>query len=165
MPISDDLRRDAYASASRLPIACLRITHADLVQPIRVANNTTAVTFDGTSGEEYAAFPFEVSLPDSLEDSPPTARLRISNVSREIGEALRSISTPASITLYVTRVVDASTNPAVVAVEMALGSFRLANVQVDALEVEAQLTLESDLVREPYPAYVFSPAEFPGLVP
>lgn len=163
-PISDDLRAEAYAAESRLPLVCLEISHAtDLPVPIRVVNNTKPVTLNGTSGEDYLAFAFELTLPDQLEDSPPTARLRIDNVSREIGDGVRAITTPATVRILVVRVIDASTDPVLVEVEVEFPAFRLTNVTVDALTVDGQLIME-DLIREPFPAYVFSPAEFPGLI-
>lgn len=158
-PVSDQLRQQAWSDASRLPLIALVIEHDSLPAPIRVVNNTENVIVEG---QEFIAFPFDLALPDSLEDAPPRAKLRIDNVSRELGQAVRSITTPATLTMMVVRVVE-GTSELVGDVELRFPDFRLTNVQIDALSVEGSLELEL-LLREPYPARVFSPAEFPGLV-
>lgn len=154
MTISTDLTREARAPASDLPLVLIEIHHADLASPILVVNNTVNVV---SNGDTYTAFPFEISLPDSLEDAPPRARLRIDNVGREIGQAIRSISSPASVVISVIRQDDPDT------VEMTWPAMSLRNVRYDVRAVEGDLSFE-DLTREPYPAHIFSPAEFPGLV-
>lgn len=155
MTISDDLKREAWAAESDLPLVLLAIDHADLVGTLRFVNNTEDVT---SNGDVYLAFPFDVSLPDASEDAPPRARLVIDNVSREIGQAIRSISSPATVTISVIR------QDAPDTVEATWPAMRLTSVSYDALTVEGALEPE-DLTREPYPAHTFSPAEFPGVVP
>lgn len=154
MPISDTLRGEAYAAESDQPLVLLKIDHADIDPPIRVVNNKVEIT---SGGDVFTAFPFEIRLPDHLEDAPPRARLRIDNVSREIAQAIRSISTPADVTIQVVRQDDPDT------IEASWPAMRLTNALVKALTVEGDLEFE-DLTREPYPAHTFSPAEFPGLV-
>lgn len=154
MTVSDTLKSEAWSIASDMPLVLLEISHAELAQPIRVVNNTVDVP---SNGNTYTAFPFEIALPESLEDSPPRARLKIDNVSREIGQAIRTISTAASVTISVVRQDDPDT------VEMTWPAMWLRNIRYDVLAVEGDLEFE-DLTREPYPAHIFSPAEFPGLV-
>jgi hypothetical protein len=164
-PISDDLRRDAWLAESRQPLVCLEITHPNLPVPIRVVNNTQDVVLVDTNAENlFVAFAFELSLPDQLESAPPSARLRIDNVSGVIAASVRSITTPAAVRILVVRVVGASDDPPVhVEVELEFPSFKLSGITIDALSVSGSLTVEN-LVREPYPAHSFSPAEFPGLL-
>ena len=154
MTISDTLKTEAWSEATDLPLVLLKIDHADINPAIRVVNNTVDIT---SNGDIFTAFPFEITLPNNLEDAPPRARLRIDNVSREIAEAIRDISTPADVTITVVRQDDFDT------AEMTWPAMRLTNVRWDALTVTGDLEFE-DLTREPYPAHTFSPAEFPGLV-
>ncbi len=154
MTISDTLKAEAWSAASDLPLVLLLIEHADISPSIRVVNNRAEITSDG---QTFAAFPFEITLPDNIEDAPPRARLRIDNVSREIGEAIRLISTAATVTISVVRQDDPDT------VEMTWPAMRLTNVRYTALTVEGDLEFEN-LIAEPYPAHTFSPAEFPGLI-
>lgn len=154
MTITDDLRTEAWSPASKLPLVLLTMSHADLTSPIRVVNNNENIT---SNGETYIAFPFEIVLPDSTEDSPPRARLQISNVSREIGQAIRSISSPPSLLIQVVRPDAPDT------VEVEFVGMRLANVLLDALMVSGEVEFE-DLSREPFPGFCMTPSEFPGLV-
>ncbi|HLS19389.1 MAG TPA: DUF1833 family protein [Paracoccaceae bacterium] len=132
----------------------LTISHPDIDPPIRVVNNTVDIT---SQGNLFMAFPFEAELPDSPEDAPPRARLRIDNVSREIGQTIRLISSPATVSIQIVRQGDLDT------IEAEFPGYRLSGVRYDALTVEGDLTRE-DLTREVYPFLTFSPAEFPGLI-
>ena len=154
MSISDALKAEAWSAESDLPLVLLTIEHEDIDPPVRVVNNKVDVT---SQGEIFSAFPFEIDLPDSPEDAPPRSRLRIDNVSREIGQAIRLIASPASVTIQVVRQADPDT------IEAEFLGYRLSNVRYDALTVEGDLTRE-DFTREPYPFLTYSPAEFPGLV-
>lgn len=153
-PISEILKQEAWSSESNLPLVLLDIDHDDLVVPIRVVNNKEPIT---SNGEEYTAFPFEVTLPSSQEDGPPQAKLRIDNVSREIGEAIRTISTAPSVTIRVVR----QETPDIVEVEFQ--GMILRSVTYDALTVEGVLDFE-DLTREPFPAFTFNPSHYPGIL-
>jgi hypothetical protein len=154
MPISDALRQDCYSSESNLPLVLLKIEHTSLAEPILLVNNKTNIL---SNGDEYIGFPFDIILPDSKEDSPPTAKLRICNVSREIGQAIRSISTPPMVTISVVR----QETPSVI--EAQFEGMYLTNVNYDAFSVDADLQFE-DLTREPFPAYTFSPANYRGIL-
>lgn len=154
MTISTALKTEAWAQSSDLPLVLLQIDHADLAAPIQVVNNKENIS---SNGEEYVAFPFEITLPDTKEDSPPRAKLKIDNVSREIGQAIRSISSPASVTIKVVRQDDPDT------VEMEFTGMRLFHVNYDALSVEGTLEFE-DFAREPYPGHTFNPANYPGII-
>lgn len=154
MTISDELKQEAWSQQSNLPLVLLEIDHDDLAEPIRVVNNKEAIT---SNGEEYVGFPFEIFLPDSSEDAPPRAKLRIDNVSREIGQVIRSIATAPSVTIKVIR----QTTPDIIEAEFT--GMKLTRVPFDALSVEGTLEFE-DLSYEPFPAYTFNPANYPGIL-
>ncbi|HOX55208.1 MAG TPA: DUF1833 family protein [Candidatus Omnitrophota bacterium] len=154
MDISDELKQDAWSNESDLPLILLTISHSSLSEDIRVVNNKVAIT---SNGLEYIAFPFQIQLPDSKEDSQPSAKLTISNVSREIGQAIRLISTPPSITITVVR----QDTPDII--EAQFVGMRLNNVKYDMMTVTADLEFE-DLTREEYPSLKFSPSIFKGIL-
>lgn len=134
-------------------LVLIKIDHADLAEPIRVVNNMEDIT---SSGDLYVGFPFDITLPDSREDAAPRARLSIDNVSREIAEAIRTITGAPDVTISVIRAADPDM------VEITWPSFIMRNVKWDVDKVYGDLVLE-DFTSEPYPAGVFSPASFPGL--
>jgi len=152
--ITDDLKQDAWSQESNLPLILLTIDHAQLDAPIRVVNNKVNVT---SGGNEFIAFPFQITLPDSSEDAPPFSKLSIDNVSREIGQAIREISTPPSLMIQVVR------QETLDVVEAEFVGMYMVNVSYDALQVSADLLFE-DLTRESYPSYTFSPASFKGIL-
>ncbi|MDD3089024.1 MAG: DUF1833 family protein [Candidatus Omnitrophica bacterium] len=154
MPISEELKQDCFSNESDLPLVLLTISHASLDDDIRVVNNKEDVV---SNGDEYIAFPFEIRLPDSKEDSQPSASLTISNVSREIGLAIRSITTPPEITIQIVR----QDTPDIV--EAQFVGLRLNNVKYDVLTVTGDLEFE-DLTREEYPAVKFSPSIFRAIL-
>ncbi len=154
MPISDALRQDAFSQESNLPLVLLQIDHASLVQPIRLVCNKVNIM---SNGEEYIGFPFEIIMPDSKQDSPPTSKIRIDNVSREIGQAIRQISTPPLVTISVVR------QETLDVIEAQFSGMYLTNVSYDAMSVDADLMFE-DLSREAFPTYTFSPANFRGIL-
>lgn len=154
MSVTDALRRSAFdAETDEVWLVLLTIDHADLSAPIRVVNNEESIT---SNGVEYIAFPFDIRLPDSTQDSPPQAQITIDNVSLEITQALRTISSPADVHMQVIRASDPDT------VELTFPDFKLRDASWNVLTVSGALLLE-DFVQEPYPAEAFTPAQFPGL--
>jgi hypothetical protein len=154
MTISQNLKEDAWSQESNLPLVLLEIDHEDLAEPIRVVNNKTNIT---SNGDVYVGYPFDILLPDSAEDAPPRAKLKIDNVSREIAQTIRLISSPPSVTIKIIR----QETPDIIEAEFPGMTLRV--VPYDALTVEGTLEFE-DLVREPYPAYTFNPANYPGIL-
>ena len=154
MTITDALKQEAWSQQSNLPLILLEIDHDDLAVPIRVVNNKENIT---SNGDEYVGFPFEVFMPSSSEDAPPRAKLRIDNVTREIAQTIRTITSPPTVTIKVIR----QTTPDTIEAEFT--GMKLTQVPFDALSVEGTLEFE-DLSREPFPAYTFNPANYPGIL-
>lgn len=153
--VTENLRDDAWAQESDLPLILLELNHDELIEPLLLVNNKEDVI---SNGETYLAFPFELQMPNDTDDSAPQAKLRICNVSREIGQAIRLMRTPADVSLKVVRMDTPDT------VELEFIGMKLRNVTFDAFTVEGTLVFEN-LINEPYPWMTFSPAWFPGLVP
>lgn len=153
--VTENLRDDAWAQESDLPLILLELNHDELIEPLLLVNNKEDVV---SNDETYLAFPFELQMPNDTDDSAPQAKLRICNVSREIGQAIRLMRTPADVSLKVVRMDTPDT------VELEFVGMKLRNVSFDAFTVEGTLVFEN-LINEPYPWLTFSPAWFPGLVP
>jgi hypothetical protein len=131
----------------------ITIDHDDLATPIRVTSDAVDTT---SRSNLFIAFPFDIILPADDGETPPAARLTIDNVSREIGQAIRSISTPPSVTIEIVLSSDVDT------VEASFPYFELTDVQYDDLTVSGALTIQN-LSSEPYPAESFIPSTHPGL--
>ena len=146
---------EAFAQDSgKVYLVLLEISHADLTSTIRVVNNNENIT---SNSNTFVKFPFDITLPDNKNGSPSAAKLAIDNVSFEISDAIRSISTPATVKI---QVVDAA-NPNTIEVEFP--NFLLTNVNWDVNSVSGDLTQE-DFFIEPFPAGTFSPNAFPSVL-
>jgi len=153
MAITNALKEAAYLQETDdVFLVLLTITHDDIT-PIRVVNNNENITSDSNL---FVAYPFEITLPDSTGDGTPSAQLVIDNVSREIAESIRSISTAPKVTISVIRAADPDT------IEITFAPFTLRNVKWDMMKVSGDLSME-DIALEPFPIGQFSPAQFQGL--
>lgn len=131
----------------------LTVAHASLPSPLRFVNNQENIT---SGGNEYVAFPFEITLPDEKEESIPRMKLAIDNVDRQIVQAVRSLTSPPTITLTVVLASQPNT------IEASFTGFVLRDVTYNALVVEGSLMLE-DVLNESFPQHSFTPNLYAGL--
>ncbi len=131
----------------------MEVDHADLPSPLRFVNNSEDVT---SGGDVYMAFPFEARLPDDQEEKEPTAELRITNVSRELIDEIRSVQSPFTMTLSVILASSPST------IEWGPLEFETRGVTYDADVITFRLAY-STFIREPFPYLVFDTINFPGM--
>lgn len=134
-------------------LVLITITHDDLVETIRVTSDAVDTV---SNGNTFYAYPFDIQLPSDEENSPPRASLVIDNVSREIADSLRSISTPASFKMEVIRAADPDT------IEASWDNFELKKIHGDVFQIAGELTIE-DVITEPFPGDSFTPSKFRGL--
>jgi len=111
---------------------------------------------DEAGGNLFIAFPFTVKLPEDAADSVPKAQLTIDNVSREIAQLIRSITTPPTVTIEIVRISNTDE------IEVTLPDFQLRNTEWDALTVTGDLMID-DIAQEQVPQRKFTPSEYPGL--
>lgn len=131
----------------------LTLDHDDLSVPIRVTSDAVTTT---SRGNDFVPFPFDLVLPDDLDDRSPRARLVIDNVDRQIVQAVRNLISAPNALIEIVRAAAPDT------VEAQFVDFKLTRVSYDAHRVEGNLTIE-DFTTEPFPAAVFSPGLFPAL--
>lgn len=134
-------------------LALLVINHVDLPAPLRFVANTVGIT---SNGFDYLPFPFKVTLPEASDGTPPRAQLVIDNVSREIGQLMRSIELAPTVAISLVRIDSLNT------VEVVYPVFKLSNVEFDVFTVTGDLTLD-DITKEPFPQRNFTPSEWPAL--
>jgi len=138
-------------SEAFLPLITLE--HDDLDSPIRVVHNHTEITSNGNTFLPYA---FQLMLPDDTERNVCQGKLTIDNVSREIIEAIRSISSAPTVTIQIVLASDPDT------VEIEYSDFKLKEITYDAEWVSGNLVIET-FSKEPFPGDSFTPGNFPGL--
>jgi hypothetical protein len=108
------------------------------------------------SGQEYLAFPFKPTLATDDADKPPTAKIVIDNVTREIVDELRSASSPPLFQLAV------RLSSQLDVVEYGPWEFAAASMSYDLNTVQVELRMR-DLSVEPFPHLRYTPPLFPGL--
>lgn len=134
-------------------IACLKIEHPDIAT-IRLAYNTEPVVrVDGT----YMPYPFQVNLPDQVENQIPQVTVTVDNTDLAVNDAIRTLTGTPKVTFDV---VLASSPDSVEA-----GPF-VADLQfatADAQTIQGTLGYEMDIFRQRVPGQSYTPANSPGL--
>lgn len=74
-------KESVNSTSGEAPVYLLEITHAQLITPIRVVNDTQDLVSDG---DTYTAYPFRISLPTDLAGELPRATLTLDNTGREL---------------------------------------------------------------------------------
>ena len=133
-------------------LLCLTVDHPTLTTPLLFVNN--AVDLVRTAGT-FIAFPFQINLPDQTDQQMPQVTLVIDNVDRSIGQQVRTLTSPPTITL---EVVLASTPDTVEAGPFVFTAF---SAQYDATTVSFTLSYEA-IMDDPANKWTLTPAIAPG---
>lgn len=134
-------------------LALIQIDHASFSAPYRFARNLQDVLKDG---DTYQAFPFDIDVPAEDAEELPTVTLSIDNVSRAITDALVSLTTAPTVTLWIVLASSPST------IEAGPFALSLRDISYDAFKVTGTLGYER-MLEEQFPGDIFSPRLFPGL--
>lgn len=150
---SDAFKAAAFSQQTgECPTVLIKMDHADLEEPIRVNSCGTQLEHDG---EEYEAFPFEITLPEDSRENDPRGRLRIDNTDRRIVEAVRAVDGDVPVHFKVVLASDPET------VEADFPNFLLTDIGYDAAVVEGVLSVK-DFSDRAFCAITFNQTKFPG---
>lgn len=145
-------------------LSFLTIRHQNLSEPIRVVSDL----FDYIKGgEHFIGVPFGASIVND-DGQRPSVEVRLQNIDRQIGAALRAASGAATVELEIcsSEYFDQNVVPReeIGAAEVAyrLSGYELGDVSVDALEASGRAMLP-DYAAEPWPAITTTAARCPGL--
>jgi hypothetical protein len=162
--LSLTLRRAMHAqeTGERL-IFLVTIEHESLAEPLRYSSDPTErFSVDplrwGTvsRGDSYIFAPMALQLPVEAEEASPNMQLQLENVTRQAIPLLRSVRTPASVTVELVLESDLDT------VEATWPEFDLVAAPFGALQVTLDLSVNA-LAGAAYPIDTYTPAGFPGL--
>lgn len=134
-------------------LVLVTVSHSQLATPLRIVPNTENIF---SNGNTFYAMPCEITLISDSEESTPSAKLRVDNLDRIFTVALRTISTPPTVSLELIRASTPDT------IEAGFYDLQMRIVKIDVNYLEGDLTLESFL-NEPYPGHEMGPAYFEGL--
>jgi hypothetical protein len=164
--LSSEALKAFYASETGdYPIILLEISHETLTEKIYISSDATqriSASIDeviyGTvsNGIDYVFMPFNINLPNDIDDAAPTTQISIDNVSRHLVTIIRTIQTAPYITMKVVMFSHPDT------VEVTFPNFRLDSITYDSMVISGDLSIDL-MDKEPFPSGTFTPAYFPGL--
>lgn len=147
-------RRNLLSTSADEPfLILLEIQHPDLEVPVRVVNDTQAIT---VGGNDYVACPFEITLPDDVDQQVPKAQLRVDNIGRELTQWLEYSRGGKGATCRIIQCL--RSDPDVFEYDMTLD---MTGIGIDNLTVTADLGFQNTLML-PAVAVRYDPKTTPG---
>ncbi len=134
-----------------LPLCLLTLDHDDWAQPVRLVNDRQDLV---SNGDTYTARAFSVQLPAD-KDGPPRAVLVVDNVDRALVAAMRTITTPPTVSIGL--VLRSAPNT----IERTWPNLRIRSAQIHATALEVELGPNA-VFDEGYPGLDFTPLAFPA---
>lgn len=154
--ISAEGLRELFAQNSgAVMLTLLTFSHATLPTPIRLVNDRRPLTYGGQS---YIALPFEMTLPDDLEERIPSVEVKIDNVGRELVTLLRSTSEIVAVDVEVVRVQNG-----VVTSELGPLDFSLLDAKITPQTITLSIGYAIDILNEQATKEIFNPGTAPAL--
>lgn len=133
----------------------------------RISETARDVIYGVTSrGNDYIFLPINITLPSEEDASAPKCSLTINDVTRYITPIIRTISSPPKVLMEL--VLASTLDPINInyapntTPEASFPGFYITNFTYNAESVQAELSM-INYASEPFPAYTFTPAYFPGL--
>jgi hypothetical protein len=165
--LSLDMLNEMYAEQSGVVVICLlTIEHPSWADPIRISSDPTErVSTEPlyyrtmSRGDEFFFAPFQIQLPDDVEDQAPSCNFMIENVSRDLIGIVRSIDLregPAQMTIELVTSEDLDT------VEIEYPTFEIRSVQYNATTLTFSAQIDH-MATEPFPSGTFDPSGFPAI--
>lgn len=155
MSFSQAGRRNLLATSADEPIVVLaEITHADLAVPIRVANDTQAITVEGN---EFVACPFTLTKPDDVDQQTPTASISVDNIGRDLTQWLEVSGGGKGAKLRMIAV--RRSDPSVLEFDMTMD---LTGLSINPLTVDGSLGYKNTLLQSAV-AVRYDPITSPGM--
>ena len=155
---SQDINDELIApSTAEVFLVLLVLSHVDLANDIYLVSNTESIVSSVTgSAETYTAMAFDFVPPNSSDGELNTARVTIDAVDRTVIQAVRTISSPATITAYIIQASDPNT------IVQGPWAFTLQNVNYTKESVTGDLVYKAYL-EEVAGTVFFTPSNFPLL--
>lgn len=155
MTYSPKARRNLLSTSAGEPfLILLEITHPELVVPIRVVNDTQSIT---VLGNEYIACPFEITLPDDVDQQTPKARLSVDNIGRDLTQWLEYSRGGKDAKCRILQIM--RSDPDIIEYDMTLD---MSGISIDNLSVSAELGFQNTLML-PAVTVRYDPLTSPGL--
>lgn len=152
--LSPELLAQLFAQESPDPFLMLvTLDHEDLDEPIYLVNNTTNILSRGLT---FMSFPMRIGLPADDGETARTVSIEFDNVSLDLINAFRTITSPAQVKLEMIL----SSIPDVV--QIAIEDLEIQNIAYNKNNISATLVVDNFLNTE-LTSERYYPSNFPGL--
>lgn len=152
--LSNPLLAQLYGANSNDPfLILLTLTHASFASTVYLVNNNEDVV---SNGNTFIAFPMDITIPADDGRTEKNAQIVFDNVSLELIDEIRSVTSPIEVQIQMVLASDPDT------VEIEISELKMGNVSYNASTITADLYLDdflnTDLSNEKY-----TPTIYPGL--
>jgi hypothetical protein len=152
--LSTQLVSEMYGQVSGNPFLSLfTLSHPNFAEDIYLVNNAEDIISRGIT---FSAFPVNISLPPDNNESAREVQILFDNVSLELIDEFRSVTTPIQMKL---EMVLAST-PNIV--QYSLEELKLKAIQYNKTNITANLVMD-DFLSSGVTSERYTPSNFPGI--
>jgi hypothetical protein len=123
-------------------------TEPDIIYGVRRTENSVQT--------DYVFLPMQITLPSEEQNTAPRCSIVLTDVTRYIIPIIRNLKGPPKVKLELVLNTSVSTS------EVIFDKLYISSFSYDANQVTAELSM-IDYAVEPFPAYNFTPKQFPGL--
>jgi len=151
--LSNALLGELYNQQSGDPLIMLvTLTHTSF-STIYLCDNIEDIV---SRGNTYTAFPMMISLPSENGATTQKAQITFDNVSLDLIDEIRTVTSPIEVALEVVLASDPDT------VEISFEELKIQNVSYDSVSIRADLYLD-DFLNTELSSERYTPTLFPGL--
>lgn len=151
--LSNALLTEIFGQTSSDPYLMLvTLTHASF-SPVRLVNNTENII---SRGDTYVAFPMNIRLPGDDGESLREVTIDFDNVSRELIDELRSVTTAIDVKIETVLASDPDQ------VQTSLEDLKMRGVTYDLSKVSAKLFMDNFL-NTALSSEKYDPQRYPGI--
>lgn len=151
--LTNNLLAQLYGERSDDPLLMLvTLTHTSFTT-LRLVNNTEDVI---SRGNTHIAFPMRINLPAEDGVNVLKSQIQFDNVSLDLIDEIRSVTTPIDTTIELVLASDPDT------VEISFNEFKISNVRYDSRTINADLFLD-DFLHTELTSERYTPTIYPGL--
>lgn len=163
--LPENIRQDIEAQGRPyIELGFMTITHDKLVDPVRVVSDPIPFLYGGNL---YEGIPYGFAIVTDTEEAP-RAEIRMQNIDKRVGDAIRKARGRARIELVVlsSRDFDLTKNPrepvGTPGVMYSFSDFELEQVTGNAGQISGNIVLR-DFTREAWPGIYATQSRLPGL--
>lgn len=152
--LSTELISEMYGQVSGNPFLSLfTLSHPDFAEDIRLVNNAEDIV---SRGMTFSSFPVNMTLPPDNNETSREVQILFDNVSLELIDEFRSVTTPIEMKLEMVLAGDPDV------VQYSLEELKLKAIQYNKQNITATLVMD-DFLSVGVTSERYTPSTFPGI--